>query len=201
MFVPILVYSKYSRVCSRLLNIVKFQKIDLLLFCVDNETIRDRVIRSNRVKIDKIPCILVSYDDGNVEKFEGDMAFHWVKRYSTPSAVTPLRQQATTMVSSPEEEVSLEGRENFETNNNTSLPQPYQLNEQESKGIIGDVSGGVPAGLSEGEISGVPSDVARAVKMTPADLLSRAQDFAKERERDDTETMRGKKLPPSMMGR
>jgi hypothetical protein len=75
----ILLYSKYSRSCMRLLDTVD-QLSDLLninLVCIDNKEIRKRICGSKSFEITKVPCLLIS-DDSTVEKYDGEKVFLWI---------------------------------------------------------------------------------------------------------------------------
>lgn len=76
-------YSKFSqnsknftqlleRIPDDFKNNIKFNSL-----CVDNENIRKTVLNSKQFDIKNVPCVLVTYNDGHVEKFEGSDAFKW----------------------------------------------------------------------------------------------------------------------------
>lgn len=76
-------YSKFSqnsknfsqlleRIPNDFKNNIKFNSL-----CVDNENIRKTVLNSKQFDIKNVPCVLVTYNDGHVEKFEGSDAFKW----------------------------------------------------------------------------------------------------------------------------
>jgi hypothetical protein len=76
-------YSKFSqnsknftqlleRIPDDFKNNIKFNSL-----CVDNENIRKTVLNSKQFDIKNVPCVLVTYNDGRVEKFEGSDAFKW----------------------------------------------------------------------------------------------------------------------------
>ncbi len=77
---PILLYSKYSAHCKRLLTSITDSPIVnmLQMLCIDNSEIRERIQTNNNIDIQIVPCILVIHPDGMVEKFESDKAFSWV---------------------------------------------------------------------------------------------------------------------------
>jgi hypothetical protein len=80
----VLLYSKYSPNSNKLLDSLKNSRHDLTqvvplqLVCVDNEMVRDRIMKDKTIQISSVPCILIIYNDGGVEKFEGTNAFNWV---------------------------------------------------------------------------------------------------------------------------
>ena len=76
----ILLFSKYSSNSKRLLD--SFKNINLRLLniqtiCIDNTDIRNRIKNSKTIEIKTVPCILVLYADGGVEKFDGDNVFQF----------------------------------------------------------------------------------------------------------------------------
>ena len=76
----ILLYSKYSRSCLRLLDMVDELNniVQLSLVCIDNKEIRKQVCSSKMFEITKVPCMLIVGQDGTVEKYEGEKVFLWM---------------------------------------------------------------------------------------------------------------------------
>lgn len=68
-------YSKYSDKCKEINNMA--QNLNLEYVCLDNKKIREKVLRDKRFNIQNVPCILIFYDEGTVEKYEGANAFKW----------------------------------------------------------------------------------------------------------------------------
>ena len=81
----IILYSKYSQNSKRILDSLRSVNIDweklinLQLICIDNENIRKRILASKDIQIKTVPCILILYSDGVVEKFDGPNSFEWVE--------------------------------------------------------------------------------------------------------------------------
>ena len=75
----ILLYSKYSRSCLRILDRVDDLKniISLNIVCIDNKNIRKRICSSKTFEISKVPCLLILNGD-TVEKYEGEKVFLWM---------------------------------------------------------------------------------------------------------------------------
>lgn len=70
-------YSKYSPNCNYIYDTIKKMSIDFITpLCIDNKTIRERVKRS-MYNIKFVPCIMLIYQSGNIEKFEGEQALKW----------------------------------------------------------------------------------------------------------------------------
>lgn len=94
--VYILVYSKYSSYCKRLLTTIQHSPVDfsyLQPLCVDNPEVRARVKNDEKLQILAVPSILVCYSDGVVERFDGENAFDWVgevvRKYTPPAPPPP----------------------------------------------------------------------------------------------------------------
>jgi hypothetical protein len=95
-----LLYSQYSSKCKTLVNLIEQCPIDikplvnLSIVCIDNEKIRKQICSSKNVNIQSVPCILVVYQDGGVEKYEGSNAFKWVEeciyKYLPPEPPKPV---------------------------------------------------------------------------------------------------------------
>lgn len=81
----VLLYSKYSQLSSKLINIIENSTVNLETnialrkVCIDNEEIRKQILRTNTIDVKCVPCILLIYNNGGVEKYEGDNAFYWIE--------------------------------------------------------------------------------------------------------------------------
>jgi len=90
----VLLYSKYSQMSTKLMTALSACPIDLgatvglNTVCIDNQDIRKRLLKNGKIEISVVPCILIVYRSGGVEKYEGDAAFQWideaVSKYSPP---------------------------------------------------------------------------------------------------------------------
>ncbi len=76
----ILLYSKYSRSCLRLLDTIEELNsvMQFGLVCIDNKDIRKRICSSKSFEVTKVPCMLILGQDGTVEKYDGEKVFLWV---------------------------------------------------------------------------------------------------------------------------
>ena len=90
----VLLYSKYSQHSKNFMDLLQQSPIDFTTLvglnplCIDNENIRKRIISSSKLNIDIVPCILLIYPDGGVEKYAGITAFNWAEdiiRQNIPS--------------------------------------------------------------------------------------------------------------------
>lgn len=59
--------------------------------CIDNEDIRRQILKDKKIEINSVPCVLIAYNTGNVEKYEGSNAFQWIEE--TISKYMPQEQQ------------------------------------------------------------------------------------------------------------
>ena len=77
----VLLYSKYSNSSNNLMNHIDSRKIDIGLqpICIDNEQIRSRILKNKQIQVTSVPCILLIYPDGGIEKYDGESAFQWVE--------------------------------------------------------------------------------------------------------------------------
>ena len=79
----VLLYSKYSSSSKKLMEYIKVSQIDftsaigLQTLCVDNEEIRKKIISNTLIGITCVPCLLLIYKDGGIEKYEGTNLFNW----------------------------------------------------------------------------------------------------------------------------
>lgn len=93
----VLLYSKYSKHSKRYIEILKqspidfVSKVNLKTVCIDNEEVRQRILNSQKIDINYVPCILLVYPDGGVEKYEGGTAFKWaeeiIRSFAPPSPI------------------------------------------------------------------------------------------------------------------
>jgi hypothetical protein len=81
----VLLYSKYSATSKQLMDVMNSSKVDFLKstglqnLCIDNEEVRNRIIQNKQINITSVPCILVIFPDGIIEKYEGLHTFKWVE--------------------------------------------------------------------------------------------------------------------------
>ena len=72
--------------------------VGLTPVCIDNEDIRARILKANQIDISSVPCILIVYPNGGVEKYEGKDAVKWVeqtvyKYMPPPPPSLPIREK------------------------------------------------------------------------------------------------------------
>ena len=80
--VAILLYSNYSNCSKELLTNLKTIPLDMLkiqTICVDNEHVRKRIIKSKTISITTIPALLLVYNNGGVEKYDGQNMFNLIE--------------------------------------------------------------------------------------------------------------------------
>jgi len=75
-----LLYSKYSQSSKRLCDKIQNSQanIPIRFVCIDHKDIRKRIQMASNIKITSVPTILVVYDSGTVEKYDGGKASEWV---------------------------------------------------------------------------------------------------------------------------
>lgn len=78
-------YSKYSSFSKNLLDLINSSSIKLSeiypikYVCLDNEDIRDRVIKDNVLNLKYVPTIILIYNNSNIEKYEGITSIEWIQ--------------------------------------------------------------------------------------------------------------------------
>ena len=91
----VLLYSKYSSLSKKLMNIIQTSGVDftakfsLQPLCIDNEKIRTRVIQNTNIEVTTVPCLLIIFPDGGIEKYDGAHIFEWVEGIIRQSAPPP----------------------------------------------------------------------------------------------------------------
>lgn len=82
----VLLYSKYSPMSTKLMSALSTCPVDLSTtvgirpVCIDNEDIRSQILNDKKIEINSVPCLLIAYSTGNVEKYEGSNAFEWIEQ-------------------------------------------------------------------------------------------------------------------------
>jgi hypothetical protein len=78
-----LIYSKYSPNSTKFLELIKNSGVDftnllkLELLCIDNQTVRNRILKNTKIDVKSVPCVLLVFPDGSIEKYDGDHVFNW----------------------------------------------------------------------------------------------------------------------------
>jgi hypothetical protein len=77
-----LLYSKYSLNCKKLFELKSSLPTHIIPMihdvCIDNDKVRNRIMKSQKIKITVVPCLLIIYPTGVVEKYDGTFAFEWI---------------------------------------------------------------------------------------------------------------------------
>jgi len=84
----IVLYSKYSPQCKRILNYYDASTSPFRLLCVDNAAIRAIVQQDNVLNVKTVPCVVFCYPDNRTETFEGPEVTEWILSQIEPSATT-----------------------------------------------------------------------------------------------------------------
>lgn len=91
----VLLYSKYSPLSKKILDIIQSssvnleQIVSLQTLCIDNEKVRKRIYQNKQIDITSVPCILVIFPDGGIEKYDGAPAFQWIEEILQKFAYSP----------------------------------------------------------------------------------------------------------------
>lgn len=91
----VLLYSKYSPLSKKILDIIQSspvnleQIVSLQTLCIDNEKVRKRIYQNKQIDITSVPCILVIFPDGGIEKYDGLPAFQWIEEILQKFAPPP----------------------------------------------------------------------------------------------------------------
>ncbi len=78
--VLIFLYSKYSENCKKLIKIIESYKtpINIKYICIDHKKIRQAISKSEKLKINLVPCLLTNTDDNLIYKYEGSKCFDFI---------------------------------------------------------------------------------------------------------------------------
>ena len=93
----VLLYSKYSNNSDKLMNIITTSGVDfksiLQFLCIDNEKIRNQIVQNQDIDVSSVPCILLIFSDGLIEKYDGIKAFQWVEDIIKQHSPQPSQQE------------------------------------------------------------------------------------------------------------
>lgn len=203
----VLLYSKYSPNCKILMENVKTSGADFIFpLCIDNQEVRSR-IKNSRFSISTVPCLLVVYGTGSVEKYEGNTAHSWID-----SLLARLRPppppKAVSFQNIPEEEEEYEEegpppppvpakkkprappklKQHKSGRKQTSVNDLLEISEEEE---VDEGPSVFMENLEEIDPEKIGETVKKAVK-TPAssNIMMAAQEMQKMRENEDTKTPR-----------
>ena len=102
--------SRYSQPCQNFLNILFDSDIDyknLLKFVkinIDNKEIRKQILSSNNIDIKYVPCILIIYSDGSVEKYEGNDSFKWLDEIISNNLTIQMNNNYPSQINNDQQE-------------------------------------------------------------------------------------------------
>ena len=83
----VLFWSKYSTHCKKLIDLINQHEANITKCCIDNNAMRKRLAADTRIKIKVVPTILSIYENGIIEKYEGEKAFELLyESFPTPPA-------------------------------------------------------------------------------------------------------------------
>ena len=108
--------------------------------CIDNEDVRKRLLKNGKIEVSIVPCVLIVYRTGGVEKYEGNAAFQWIEeavsKYAPPPPPPPPQQQSQEMYQHvqnsepPKKRVSISRRkpviEEYEEEDEEEEPEPIK---------------------------------------------------------------------------
>lgn len=165
----VLLYSKYSQTCNKLFEITNSSGIDfskiLSTVCIDSEDIRKRIKNDKRFGIQSVPCLLLLYINGTVEKYEGPDVFVWTTNIISrlnppppppPPLPSPPPQQVPVgqpkkKVKEPEEPVETYNQESNDTDRTMPIRQGKRAKEGKLQTLIEDVPEDVSEEVSQSE--------------------------------------------------
>lgn len=142
--------------------------------CVDHPTIRKQIVNSDKIKVNQIPCLLVS-SQGKISQYEGDKAIEWLfhsseqKNYqngsgsgSTPSENLHQSDQKTSLEESTNGNIKFQMT--IKNQNEHNVPHISQIEKNDSI----QLAKGAPVNLpSEKALTNPPLDVTPISKVIP----------------------------------
>jgi hypothetical protein len=65
------------------------QELSIQTICIDNEQIKKRIVDNINIAVNTVPCLLLAFPDGGIEKYDGISLFKWfqqsISKYNRPS--------------------------------------------------------------------------------------------------------------------
>ena len=143
----VLLYSKYSNYSNQLMDLIKRSGVDFTGFisqflCVDNSQIRQRIVKNKDIDISSVPCLLIVYPNGGVEKYDGSSVFDWANQI-----IQRFKKSLPPDVKSEQKSVKQENKKH-RRNRIKTPPSSPEIEEDEAEGVLRDVTA----------ISDLPSD-------------------------------------------
>jgi hypothetical protein len=79
----ILFYSSFSQKCKPVLDIIRSYNLQENIFFVnvDSDKIRKNLKKTNYFSIRGVPSLIITYEDGKSDLFEGEKVILWLKKY------------------------------------------------------------------------------------------------------------------------
>lgn len=103
----LLLYSKYSQGCKLFFSMLEnnnlsepLRTMKLQFLAIDNQQIR-KSVKNSILGITHVPCLLIFYVNGTVEKFDGGRLFDWLRNIAAKFA--PPQPQPPFQVEAPQE--------------------------------------------------------------------------------------------------
>jgi hypothetical protein len=91
----VLFWSKYSANSKKLINLMNQYDAKIESVCIDNETVRKRLVKDKKIGISVVPTILALYQNGVIEKYEGEKAFELLYEAFSKGSATSGRPVPT----------------------------------------------------------------------------------------------------------
>jgi hypothetical protein len=205
----VLLYSKYSPQCQQLVGAIKtapvnlMSEIGLTMVCVDNEDIRSKIKTATSVTVESVPTVLIVYNNGGVEKYEGERAFGWidqtVRNLSPPPPPPPPPTPPTPPPPPPPPKKRAKHKKvsRVESGKKTTMIETLDSDSDEDDGRPKPPPMGIRKGAGEYEISsdfGAETERNRNIQSkttsSPIDLMSMAQAMQKEREANSNQSIK-----------
>ena len=99
----ILLYSKYSPMSKKMLEALQLCPINLETtiglqsVCIDNKAVREQILNSTKIEVTVVPCLLIVFRNGGVEKYEGNSCLQWidktVDKYKPRDEIEPVKNK------------------------------------------------------------------------------------------------------------
>ena len=85
----IVLYSKYSQKCKEFISVYEKSPVQFIKpVCVDNKDVRLELLKSPRLNVKTVPCVLLCYPNNTYEKFEGPEICTWLIQQITENSPT-----------------------------------------------------------------------------------------------------------------
>jgi hypothetical protein len=173
-----LFYSDYSKGCNQIRQLITSNYDKFIEYqSIDNPIIRKKIIKSGKIK--NVPCFIIMYTNGRVEKYEGNDAFEWFINVDTKMRNAQIEQHNQSQQVEKHDQIQPIEKSQTMIKGMEKHPRPETRGNPEGTTSIDDILGKRPM---ERQIKGSKSSATgKPTKDQMKSIISQASVMAKQR--------------------